>query len=462
METGAQPHIRVGFKNQGELPILDAEGSGDDGSSGFIEIIVSEWRDGGADPTLWLEPIEASCGVTKWIRLARGGYTFDGPTDLGDWTYPVNPLRFQITYRNLAGVLFDSYAYWNPFGSRFTYVDPTIPTDPSQHQTFTAFSSRELDSYIDEHMGNNSHAAQSLEEPEYNTAMLAPGDFIRILTLSYMKNVNKTMPTASLDNIGLNTLLVETEQPISLFASDKIIALGEEDINGDWDVPHSDRPTEILTVTNIDKKSNIFRLIEPITVLRDIQITADEENTELELQYYNGSGAKVEAEAIGIYVENMDDPNVPNPVNGSGDLNNRVSLTYFGANQFTVKSGSGINGTMSGGISTRYGVTLDSQVTAGQETAQDESGDTTMWTPRISLMSPNMYESGKKLIMLLVFTQSATRAETEYGVTGSDEISNNPSQQKKVLVLTSESLNGNYVFNETTDWWNDQHSLIIN
>ena len=147
--------------------------------------------------------------------------------------YPVNPLRFQITYRNLAGVLFDSYAYWNPC-LRFTYVDPTIPTDPSQHQTFTAFSSRELVIFISMSIWGTTAMLQSLEEPEYNTAMLAPGDFIRILTLSYMKNVNKTMPTASLDSIGLN-IVGRTEQPISLFAEAIRIISPKRgvDINGD-------------------------------------------------------------------------------------------------------------------------------------------------------------------------------------------------------------------------------------
>ena len=192
----------------------------------------------------------------------------------------------------------------------------------------------------------------------------------------------------------------------------------------------------------MDAASKVFRLIEPITSLDDITIDRTEaNNTTLKLQYYNGAGSRVDATALGIYIDENDTTAMSQAT---------VSLKYFESNKFEVSEG--VNGTMIDGLSNRYGVEL-----ADQTTAREETGGMELWTPKLVLDSPQLEVEGKKLIMLLLFTQSTKHKRDEVS-------SDTPSQQKRVLVLTKDSFDASdeYVFSDSHWWDGGSDDLVIN
>ena len=272
---------------------------------------------------------------------------------------------------------------------------------------------------------------------------LRPGDLIRIKSRLVIEKTNNELPVVEVPLNKLNSVI--TGDPISLFAN--VMTTVKKD------APGQTESSQLVTATNYNKNSAAFRLLQPITALRDIDLDKSEGKKKVILKYFNGAGSRVEAEAIGIYVNNEDPAH-------DASLSGQVSLHYFSSSHGTASDSfgsvtTGTNGILTDTIASRYGVSVANQDTSGNGTAQDGEGDYLNWSSLLEITSVDLVRADKKLVMLLIFTQSTDHGET---------LSETPSQNKKILVLTGDDFDGtgDYTFNQD-NWWNSSsHDLIIN
>ena len=269
---------------------------------------------------------------------------------------------------------------------------------------------------------------------------LRPGDLIRIKSRLVISKVNSTLATVALDSNSLNTVI--TGAPISLFANAFATVIK--------DAPGQTPESQNVTATNYRQNSAAFRLLQPITALRDIDLESNSSQMNVVLKYFNGAGSRVEAEAIGIYVDE-----VASTLEHNASLEGNVSLQYFSSSAFGSVT-TGTNGLLTGPIEGRYGVSVTDQHTtnAGNGDAPAGQDAYTNWTSLLEITSVDLKQTNKKLVMLLIFTQSTehtTNVMTEH-----------PSQQKKILVLTGDDFDNSndYAF-DSNNWWSGTQSLII-